>query len=316
MRLTATEALLAAVRAVDDTTRTSRFRHRAERRWWAREERAREVASRYRHQIIVEAAERVAARTRPLQAWHRPDVGDVLDELRQFGNYLPETRESIARVIYRDSTLSLNGADFTLVRDHAAALPDHIFTVLHRRCYASKPGTLGRSGVENDAELVTALSSRHARLSRPVTLYRGEHRQSRHDEFARAADAARPGDLLTQRRHPISASIDPSIAAQSEFAPGGHLADDRSNHSPSWLLEITTDRLLYAGDRAERSGISDGLAAFEKEAVIHVPQLRVQEHREALVRSGPRGAFKRLHVIACTPVNEDPHTTGAPNHHD
>lgn len=111
---------------------------------------------------------------------------------------------------------------------------------------------------------------------------------------------ARPGDLLTHHRRPISASIDPSIAASSEFALGGHLTDERGATPRGWLLAITSDRALYAGDRARHSGGDDGRATFEKEVVVYAPRLRVTGLREALVRS-PHGALKRLLVLACTP---------------
>lgn len=299
------EAIAAARAADGDPARHSRWtfvRHRAERRWWAHEEWAREIAARYRHQLILEAANRVAARSQPLRAWHRPDVAAVLDEVRQFGNYLPESRESVARVIYRDSTLTLDGDDFALVREHAAGVPDDVFAVVQRRSYTAKPGALGPTGLENDEEVIAALDTPHARLPRPVTLYRGECQNSDCPEFAQAVQEARPGDLLTQRRHPVSASVDPSIAAI--FALGGYLGEDREVAHRSWLLEISTDRILYAGDRAQRSGHSDGLASFEREAVIYVPRLRVTSNRESLVR-GPHGGLKRLHVLACTPEEED-----------
>ena len=74
---------------------------------------------------------------------------------------------------------------------------------------------------------------------------------------ARTAAQARPGDLLTHHRRPISASIDPSIAASSEFALGGHLTDERGATPGGWLLAITSDRALYAGDRARHGGGDD-----------------------------------------------------------
>lgn len=315
--VSATNALIDAITAVraadDDPARRSRWkvvRNRAERRWWAHEEWAREVAARYRSQLVLEAADRVAGRSQPSRSWHRPDVAAVLEEVRQFGNYLPASPESVAQVIYQDNTLTLNRDDFTLVREHAAGLPDDVFSILQRRSYTAKPGTLGVTGFENDEETIASLASPHTRLPRPVTLYRGEHRQSTHPQFAQAVQEARPGDLLTERTRPVSATIDPSIAASSEFTPGGHLGHERGADATSWLLEITTERLLYAGDRANRSGDSDGLASFEREAVIYVPRLRVTGHREALVRC-PHGGLKRLHVIACTPDDETPRPPSA-----
>lgn len=306
--MTVTAALaeaIAAVRAAgDDPAHRSRWRHvrdRAERRWWAQEERAREIASRYRHELVLEAADRVAPRSQPLRAWHQPDVGAVLEEVRQFGNYVPVGPESVAEVIYRDSTLTLDRDDLALVQAHAAELSDDVFSVVQRRSYTAKPGAHGM-GTENDDEVIAALATPHARLPRHVTLYRGEYPNSADPDFARAVHEARPGDVLTQRRRPVSASLDPRVAASSEFTLVFYLAASRILTN-GWLLEISTDRALYAGDRAKRSGSSENIADQEKEALIYVPRLRVTGHREALVRC-PNGP-KRVHVIACTPDEED-----------
>ena len=297
------DAIAGAREAADDPALRSRWRlvrTRAERRQRAHDQWARDVAGCYDRELVLEAAQRVAGRDQPRRAWHRPDVAAVLEDLRQFGGYLPVTLESVASAIYRDSTLTLDPDDLTLMREHAAGLPPEITAAIARRSYTAKPGVLGPTGYENDEEIVAALNDPRSRLPRPVTFYRGEHHSGAHPQFARTAAQARPGDLLTHHRRPISASIDPSIAASSEFALGGHLTDERGATPGGWLLAITTDRAFYAGDRARHGGGDDGLATFEKEVVVYTPRLRVTGLREALVRS-PHGALKRLLVLACTP---------------
>lgn len=294
------EAIAAVAAAREDPAHGSRWRHvraRAERRWWNLEERAREIASRNRNELVLEAADRVAARTPPLQPWHQPDVEAVLEEVRRFGNYLPAVTDSVAAVIYRHDTLTLDRDDLAVAQQHAADLPDEVFAAMQRRSYAAKPGAHG-FGTEHDDALIATLNTKHALLPRPITLWRGEYPTTRHPEFGQAVDQARPGDLLRDRCRPISASLDPSVAASSEFTLVSSLATERAQTN-GWLLEITTDRALYAGDRAKRSGVSDGLASREKEVLIYVPRLQVIGHREALVSShtGP----KRMHVLACTP---------------
>ncbi|QFQ31029.2 hypothetical protein EEW87_012975 [Janibacter melonis] len=304
--------LLACAR--DDPGRSSRWapkRRRAESLYWAREERLRYIQYDLRDDLIDEAAERVlAVSVSPQHPWQwRPEIRHVLDELDSLDKHILVDKEDVARRIYRDAVLALDQDDLRLVERLALDLSEDDFSVLRRRSFVSKPHQAWTSGSreyyeevgypEADPDLIRLLQSPAARAPRPVTLWRGEHPNPHMPEFAEAVRSARPGDILTRTRIPMSCSIDPAGASSSEFTLHSDGLAPRGDDD-SWLLEITTSQLLYAGNRVERTGRSDGNAATEREALVFAPRLQVEGHREALVPC--RHGLKRLHVVAVVPA--------------
>lgn len=293
------EAIAVTEEAVADPARDSRWpwvRRKAEGRWLASEWRAKAIADQYFDELVVEAAARVTGRSQLLRPWHQPDVGAVVDDLRpRFGQIMSVTADNVAAIVYGEHTLALCPAELALAKKHAGELPDDVFRVVQRRDFLSKPGARGPE--DNDHDLIAALTSEQARLPKHITLWRGEHPNTDYPQFARAVHESRPGDVLVDRRRPVSATLDPSIAAAGEFTFGQLLEAERTLED-GWLLEVTTNRALYAGDRVKRTGITDGNAP-EEEVLVYVPRLVVTGHREALVRCSK--GLKRVHVVACVP---------------
>lgn len=304
MPMTTTQHLRDAAReaheAMNSTARRSRWpwvRNRAEKKAWRWDEYAKGLAARRQNQLIEEARTRVTARTTPARPWHRPDVMEVLDEVHIVApTYVIATEESVARVIYDEGLLEITPEDLDLVEEQAEALHDEAFSLVAKRSYTAKPNGGSGLGEPDDADLVSALRSDAARLPRPVTVWRGEHPNPTAPSFTAAVRNARPGDVL-ERPGVISCSLDPAAAAAFEFSHSGTLSAPRDEHC-GWILQITTERLLYAGSRNARSLSFDGIAEAEKEALLHAPELRVTGHRERLVRT--RHGLRRVHVVSCT----------------
>lgn len=146
-----------------------------------------------------------------------------------------------------------------------------------------RPLRRSRVGDEGAALLEGIPSVAHAQGARWVTGGNGYNfsTSGSRAQFCRAVT------ILTRTRIPLSFSIDPAGASSSEFTLHSDGLAPREGDD-SWLLEITTSQLLYAGNRVERTGRSDGNAASEREALVFAPRLQVEGHREGSCPVPPR----------------------------
>lgn len=293
------ERVEARTLAMMDPRRKSRWslrRRRADDAFWDADTALKCAEIAWRDQLVFEAIERV--REDPQHQlehhWQEPDVDAVLDDVKTSTGVNPLiTRDSVAQLLYSGRELLGAADDLDVVLQHARGLDEHDSLVMSRRDIISRPNrSAGHLEHVGDPELVELLNSPRARLPRPVTMWRGEHPSDYDPAFTTTAHNARPGDILRRGHRPLSATMNPAVAAFYDFCwiPLVHAPRTATR---GWILQISTDQAIYHGDR------EDGLA-HEQEILVRAPKLKVADVFEGLVDT--RWGLKRVQVIACTPA--------------
>lgn len=297
------ELVAAHASAVNDPRRISRWR-------WVRTRAERDLndladalmhrSMRNELQLIDEAVERARntlAGDPEVPQWRAPFLKDVRFLLDDLGHSFSPPDSTIAERLFSEALYGIDKLHLRTAEASAAHMPLHVYeNAIGLADFATRPHRDFFFGPTPRAEkLARFITSGICITDQPITVWRGEHPSDRAPNFAHSTLNARIGDTIRRTPTPLSATLDPGVAANIELSGASAVGADTV--SSGWILKIETDELLYAGSRETLLERRDGLADEEKEALIVTPALQVTNIFEGAINA--HWGLKRARIIEC-----------------